>query len=71
MYEKWDHGVTTKNKHGRKVYKRFYTKSKAMEYMYSILSKGIWAVYWDKSQSPKFYNFTEMFKGTINNGQKK
>jgi len=62
LYEKWDHGVTTKNEYGRKVYKRFYTKNKALNYMYLLLSKGEWAVYWDKNQSPNFYNFSEIFK---------
>ena len=37
MYEKWDHGVTTKNELGRKVYKRFYTRTKALNYMYSLM----------------------------------
>ena len=68
LYEKWDHGVTTKNEFGRKVYKRFYTKTKALNYMYSLLSKGKWAVYWDASQSPNFYYFSEILKGKIYNG---
>ena len=55
LYEKWDHGVTTFNELGKKVYKRFYSKEKALEYMHKNLSSGRWAVYWDKSQSPNFY----------------
>ncbi len=55
MYEKWDHGVTTVNKLGRKVYKRFYSKEKALEYMHKSLSSGRWAVYWDRAKSPNFY----------------
>ena len=55
MYEKWDHGVTTINKLGRKVYKRFYSREKALEYMNKSLSDGRWAVYWDRKQSPNFY----------------
>jgi len=68
LYEKWDHGVTTKNESGRKVYKRFYTKTKALNYMYSLLSKGKWAVYWDVNQSPNFYHFSEILKGKTYNG---
>ena len=55
MYEKWDHGVTTINELGRKVYKKFYSKQEALKYMHKILAKGNWAVYWDKTQSPNFY----------------
>ena len=55
LYEKWDHGVTTVNDLGKKVYKRFYSKEKALEYMHKNLSSGRWAVYWDKSQSPNFF----------------
>ena len=55
LYEKWDHGVTTINDFGRKVYKRFYSKEKALEYMHKILAEGRWAVYWDKGRSPNFY----------------
>ena len=55
LYEKWDHGVTTINELGRKVYKRFYSREKALEYMHESLSSGRWAVYWDRSQSPNFY----------------
>ena len=68
MFQKWEHGVTTKNELGRKVYKRFYTKTNALEYMYSLLSKGKWAVYWDVSQSPNFYYFSEILKGKPHNG---
>ncbi len=55
LYEKWDHGVTTVNKLGRKVYKRFYSKEKALAYMHKNLSRGMWAVYWDRKKSPNFY----------------
>ena len=55
LYEKWDHGVTTINGLGKKVYKRFYSQEKALEYMHKILAKGKWAVYWDKNKSPNFY----------------
>ena len=55
LYEKWDHGVTTLNELGKKVYKRFYSKEKALEYMHKILAEGRWAVYWDKGRSPNFY----------------
>ncbi len=55
MYEKWDHGVTTLNELGKKVYKRFYSKEKALEYMHKNLSRGRWAIYWDRERSPKFY----------------
>ena len=46
MYEKWDHGVTTINELGRKVYKRFYSREKALEYMHKSLSR---------EKSPNFY----------------
>jgi viroplasmin and RNaseH domain-containing protein len=55
LYEKWDHGVTTINELGRKVYKKFYSKEKALEFMNKNLSDGRWAVYWDRKQSPNFY----------------
>jgi len=55
LYEKWDHGVTTINELGKKVYKRFYSKEKALEYMHKNLSSGRWAVYWDRNQSPNFF----------------
>jgi hypothetical protein len=55
LYEKWDHGVTTINELGRKVYKRFYSREKALEYMHKNLSSGRWAVYWDRKQSPNFF----------------
>ena len=55
MYEKWDHGVTTINSMGRKVYKKFYSKEKALEYMHKTLSKGLWAIYWYREKSPKFF----------------
>ena len=55
MYEKWDHGVTTVNELGRKVYKRFHSREKALEYMHKSLSSGRWAVYWDRAKSPNFY----------------
>ncbi len=55
LFEKWDHGVTTINELGKKVYKRFYSKEKALEYMHKRLARGNWAVYWDRKQSPNFY----------------
>ena len=55
LYEKWDHGVTTINEIGRKVYKKFDSKVEALKYMHKLLGKGKWAVYWDRSQSPNFY----------------
>ena len=55
LYEKWDHGVTTINDIGRKVYKKFNSKSEALEYMHTLLAEGIWAIYWDRSKSPNFY----------------
>ena len=55
MYEKWDHGVTTINELGKKVYKRFYSKQEALKYMHKNLSSGRWAVYWDKTRSPNFF----------------
>lgn len=55
LFEKWDHGVTTINELGRKVYKRFHSKEKALEYMHKSLSRGKWAVYWDRKKSPNFY----------------
>ena len=55
LYEKWDHGVTTVNELGRKVYKKFYSKHDALKYMHKNLSRGKWAVYWDRKKSPNFY----------------
>jgi len=55
LFEKWDHGVTTINNLGRKVYKKFYSKEQALEYLHITLSEGRWAVYWDRSKSPNFY----------------
>ena len=55
LYEKWDHGVTTINELGKKVYKRFYSREKALEYMHKSLARGKWAVYWDRESSPNFY----------------
>jgi hypothetical protein len=55
LYEKWDHGVTTINELGKKVYKRFYSKQKALEFMNKSLSDGRWAVYWDREKSPNFF----------------
>jgi len=55
LYEKWDHGVTTLNRFGRKVYKKFHSKSDAVTYMHGLLATGRWAIYWDKSRSPNFY----------------
>ena len=55
LYEKWDHGVTTFNRLGRKVYKKFHSKADAVAYMHDLLSTGRWAIYWDKSRSPNFY----------------
>jgi hypothetical protein len=65
LYEKWDYGVTTKNEQGRKIYKRFYKRERALEYMNTLLSKGKWAVCWDITKSPKFFYFEEVFKGKI------
>ena len=56
LYEKWDHGVTTINEIGRKVYKKFHSKDEALEYMHKLLATGKWAIYWDRSRSPNFYH---------------
>ena len=55
LYEKWDHGVTSLNEIGRKVYNKFDSKSEALEYMHKLLATGKWAIYWDRSRSPNFY----------------
>ena len=55
LYEKWDHGVTTINEIGRKVYKKFHSQPEALGYMHKLLAKGKWAIYWDRSRSPNFY----------------
>ena len=55
LYEKWDHGVTSINELGRKVYKKFNSKNEALKYMHKLLAAGKWAMYWDRSRSPNFY----------------